>query len=107
MACPTVTREEIVNACGVDDIHDGEHLQHCRANVLVTPCSSAGLLPTSVVRTDLLSDCLALDQCCPCLHALAGVNYVRTACVIAVSKSKDIFEPLIHQVGGLRLASHS
>lgn len=24
MACPTVTREEIVNACGVDDIHDGE-----------------------------------------------------------------------------------
>jgi hypothetical protein len=26
MACPTVTREEIVNACGVDDIHDGEHL---------------------------------------------------------------------------------
>lgn len=27
-----------------------------------------------------------------------GVNYVRTACVIAVSKSRDIFEPLIHQV---------
>jgi hypothetical protein len=49
MACPAVTREEIVNACGMDDIHD-------------------------------------------------GVNYVRTACVIAVSKSKDIFEPLIHQV---------
>jgi hypothetical protein len=43
-------QEEIVNACGVDDIHD-------------------------------------------------GVNYVRTACVIAVSKSKEIFEPLIHQVG--------
>lgn len=42
-------QEEIVNACGVDDIHD-------------------------------------------------GVNYVRTACVIAVSKSKEIFEPLIHQV---------
>uniref|UniRef100_A0A383VV88 Dynamin-type G domain-containing protein n=1 Tax=Tetradesmus obliquus TaxID=3088 RepID=A0A383VV88_TETOB len=50
MACPSVTREEIVNACGVDDIHD-------------------------------------------------GVNYVRTACVIAVSKSKEIFEPLIHQLG--------
>jgi hypothetical protein len=42
------SQEEIVNACGVDDIHD-------------------------------------------------GVNYVRTACVIAVSKSKEIFEPLIHQ----------
>jgi hypothetical protein len=27
-----------------------------------------------------------------------GINFVRTACVIAVSKSKDIFEPLIHQV---------
>lgn len=23
---------------------------------------------------------------------------MRTACIIAVSKSKDIFEPLIHQV---------
>jgi hypothetical protein len=32
-----------------------------------------------------------------------GVNYVRTACVIAVSKSKDIFEPLIHQVGATQL----
>lgn len=33
---------------------------------------------------------------------VAGVNYVRTACVIAVSKSKDIFEPLIHQVRARR-----
>lgn len=49
MACPAVTKEDIINACGMDDIHD-------------------------------------------------GVNYVRTACVIAVSKSKEIFEPLIHQV---------
>jgi hypothetical protein len=49
----------------------------------------------------LLSHRLALVNA---VHALAGVNYVRTACVIAVSKSKDIFEPLIHQVGGLRLA---
>ena len=49
MACPAVTREDIINACGMDEIHD-------------------------------------------------GVNYVRTACVIAVSKSKEIFEPLIHQV---------
>lgn len=27
-----------------------------------------------------------------------GVDFVRTACVIAVSKSKDILDPLIHQV---------
>lgn len=27
-----------------------------------------------------------------------GVNYVRTACVIAVSKARDIFEPFMHQV---------
>jgi hypothetical protein len=27
-----------------------------------------------------------------------GVNFVRTACVIAVSRSREIFEPLIHQV---------
>jgi hypothetical protein len=29
MACPTVTREEIVNACGLDDIHDGEYASWC------------------------------------------------------------------------------
>ncbi|KAF8057143.1 ARC5 [Scenedesmus sp. PABB004] len=50
MECPKVSREEIVNACGVGEMDD-------------------------------------------------GVNYVRTACVIAVSKSKEIFEPLIHQLG--------
>eukprot|EP00775_Hariotina_reticulata_P003076 gene3076-3355_t len=54
MVCPEVSREEIVNACGVDDLHD-------------------------------------------------GVNFVRTACVIAIAKSKEIFEPLIHQLGS-RLA---
>ncbi|GIL71330.1 hypothetical protein Vretimale_2679 [Volvox reticuliferus] len=32
-----------------------------------------------------------------------GVNYVRTACVIAVSKAKEILEPYIHQLGS-RLA---
>ena len=26
-----------------------------------------------------------------------GVNYTRTACVIAVSKARDIFEPFLHQ----------
>jgi hypothetical protein len=68
----------------------------------VTPCTSAGqLLTLAVLRMHLLSHRLALVNA---VHALAGVNYVRTACVIAVSKSKDIFEPLIHQVGGLRLA---
>ncbi len=28
-----------------------------------------------------------------------GVNYTRTACVIAVSKARDMFEPFLHQVG--------
>jgi len=50
MQCPDITREEIANACGVDDFHD-------------------------------------------------GVNYMRTACVIAVTKSREIFEPFIHQLG--------
>lgn len=50
MNCPDISREEIVNACGIDDFHD-------------------------------------------------GVNYTRTACVIAVSKARDIFEPFLHQVG--------
>lgn len=50
LTCPDISREEIVNACGVDDFHD-------------------------------------------------GVNYTRTACVIAVSKARDIFEPFLHQVG--------
>lgn len=49
MTCPDISREEIVNACGVDDLHD-------------------------------------------------GVNYTRTACVIAVSKARDMFEPFLHQV---------
>lgn len=52
LLCPDISREEIVNACGVDDFHD-------------------------------------------------GVNYVRTACVIAVAKARDSFEPFLHQVGGL------
>jgi hypothetical protein len=24
LTCPDISREEIVNACGVDDVHDGE-----------------------------------------------------------------------------------
>ncbi|KAG0470966.1 hypothetical protein HPP92_015512 [Vanilla planifolia] len=48
--CPPISREEIVNACGVEDIHD-------------------------------------------------GTNYSRTACVIAVSKARDTFEPFLHQLG--------
>ncbi|CAM6084481.1 unnamed protein product [Calypogeia fissa] len=48
--CPAITREEIVNACGVEDIHD-------------------------------------------------GTNYFRTACVIAVSKAQDVFEPFLDQLG--------
>ncbi|VAI15060.1 unnamed protein product [Triticum turgidum subsp. durum] len=47
--CPLITREEIVNACGVEDIHD-------------------------------------------------GTNYSRTACVIAVAKARDTFEPFLHQL---------
>jgi hypothetical protein len=49
--CPDISREEIVNACGIDDFHD-------------------------------------------------GVNYTRTACVIAVSKARDMFEPFLHQACG-------
>ncbi|CAK9140463.1 unnamed protein product [Ilex paraguariensis] len=48
--CPPITREEIVNACGVEDIHD-------------------------------------------------GTNYSRTACVIAVAKARDTFEPFLDQLG--------
>lgn len=51
LTCPDISREEIVNACGIDDFHD-------------------------------------------------GVNYTRTACVIAVSKARDMFEPFLHQVWG-------
>jgi len=50
MTCPDISREEIVNACGVEDVHD-------------------------------------------------GVNYTRTACVIAVTKAKEAFEPFLHQLG--------
>lgn len=27
------------------------------------------------------------------------MNYTRTACVIAVSKARDLFEPFLHQLG--------
>ena len=27
-----------------------------------------------------------------------GVNYMRTACVIAVAKARESFEPFLHQV---------
>ena len=49
LECPDITREEIANACGLEDFHD-------------------------------------------------GVNYMRTACVIAVAKAQSLFEPFIHQV---------
>ncbi|KAL5993080.1 ARP2/3 actin-organizing complex subunit Arc5 [Asimina triloba] len=55
--CPPITREEIVNACGVEDIHD-------------------------------------------------GTNYSRTACVIAVAKARDTFEPFLHQKDGEYLSGH-
>ncbi|CAI7830157.1 unnamed protein product, partial [Closterium sp. NIES-54] len=48
--CPAISREEIVNACGVEDVHD-------------------------------------------------GTNYFRTACVIAVAKAWDVFEPFLRQLG--------
>ncbi|KAH9308354.1 hypothetical protein KI387_036265, partial [Taxus chinensis] len=51
--CPPISREEIVNACGVEDIHD-------------------------------------------------GTNYFRTACVIAVAKARDTFEPFLHQISDAR-----
>lgn len=35
-----------------------------------------------------------------------GVNYMRTACVIAVSRAKDMFEPFVHQVPLPPLCSH-
>lgn len=52
--CPPVAREEIINACGMDEVHD-------------------------------------------------GVNFTRTACVIAVAKAREAFEPFLHQLG-FRLA---
>ena len=52
--CPTVSREDIINSCGVDEVHD-------------------------------------------------GVNYTRTACVIAVARARETFEPYVHQLG-FRLA---
>uniref|UniRef100_A0ACD5Y585 Uncharacterized protein n=1 Tax=Avena sativa TaxID=4498 RepID=A0ACD5Y585_AVESA len=55
--CPPITREEIVNACGVEDIHD-------------------------------------------------GTNYSRTACVIAVAKAHDTFDPFLHQKDDEHFSSH-
>lgn len=52
--CPVVSREDIINSCGVDEVHD-------------------------------------------------GVNYTRTACVIAVARARETFEPYVHQLG-FRLA---
>ena len=52
--CPVVSREDIINSCGVDEVHD-------------------------------------------------GVSYTRTACVIAVARAKETFEPYVHQLG-FRLA---
>jgi hypothetical protein len=45
-----VSREDIINSCGVDEVHD-------------------------------------------------GVNYTRTACVIAVARARETFEPYVHQLG--------
>ena len=50
MKCPAVDREELVNACGVDDFHD-------------------------------------------------GANVVRTACVVGMAKARDVFEPVLAQLG--------
>ena len=42
-------------------------------------------------------------RACPCsidLDAHDGVNYVRTACIVAVSKAQQLLEPFIHKVRG-------
>ena len=38
---------------------------------------------------------------------MAQVSYMRTACVIAVSRARDMFEPFIHQVPSQKLAHGS
>lgn len=45
--CPSVSREEIVNACGVEDIHDGtNYFRYCILFVLTgNPC--AKVLPNT------------------------------------------------------------
>eukprot|EP00899_Mesostigma_viride_P005649 jgi/Mesvir1/15085/Mv14727-RA.1 len=50
LRCPPIDLEQLVNACGVDDVHD-------------------------------------------------GVNYTRTACVVAVTQARTVLEPYLHQLG--------
>ena len=40
MTCPDISREEIVNACGVDDIHDG--VNYTRVACVVATAKARG-----------------------------------------------------------------
>jgi hypothetical protein len=117
LTCPDISREEIVNACGVDDVHDGG--TRARRAARGARCRLPALPAAPARRRPFLPNTLG-SRHMPSLHALLiidtdimphlpsscaprpGVNYVRTACVIAVSKARDIFEPFMHQVCGGR-----
>lgn len=84
--CPPITREEIVNACGVEDIHDG-------TNYSRYPWTSSFIkISYQLILGDNIS--LLLIFLVPYFFPLEN----RTACVIAVAKARDSFEPFLHQV---------
>ena len=64
-------------------------------------CERCASQPFGSSRSSLGPGCTKLS--CLCLAGIDdfhdGVNYTRTACVIAVSKARDLFEPFLHQVG--------
>jgi len=116
MVCPEVSREEIVNACGTCCV--GGNASAVDKAAVAGPAALLFLYASSPGRE--ISHHVMSKQCTCCSygclpgvnlhvcgHASAGVddlhdgvNFVRTACVIAIAKSKEIFEPLIHQVRG-------
>lgn len=77
LKCQTISREEIVNACGVEDIHDGTN--YVRLTISIIMSSSLAILSKFSVVTYYFNLC-------------------RAACVIATSKARDVFEPLLQQV---------
>jgi hypothetical protein len=73
-----------VNACGVEDIHDG-------TNYSRYPWDLIEQLP-------MLSEMGNIFSFSYLISLFSTILWIRTACVIAVAKARDTFEPFLHQV---------
>ena len=61
LTCPDISREEIVNACGIDDFHDGVNYTRTACGECAQQWPSTGTVPAAVVQSAALPH-IALER---------------------------------------------